>query len=446
MLFSLSASAQNKIKVYFTRPVDTSISTGVSAIWLNQSMDDTLVAYINRAKYSIDIAVFSYDQSNGMANIANAINAAYASGKTIRWIYNGSVTSSGLSLLNGGIQTLASPTSANYGLMHNKFVIIDANSSDSNDPIVWTGSCNWNRGQFYDDENNVVIIQDQALALNYQTEFNEMWGSTTATPNLNNSKFGPDKSDNTTHYFTIDNKVIECYFSPTDGTTDHIINLINSADHDLNFGVYTFTRGDLADTIAYKRAHGVQTTGIMDQYSLGYTAYNTLSAVMGNDLKIFSDPNNIYHTKHVIADACDANSDPSVESGSHNWSTAAETKHDENILIIHDATLANVFLQAYKASFNRLNGVLTPCISSDITEISSKNMIYPNPASKMLYLSVVPMDVTEYEISDLLGRIEQSSNLESEQIDISNLADGCHLLRLKGKSDTLILKFLVNNQ
>ncbi|MBK7573073.1 MAG: hypothetical protein IPI10_16185 [Bacteroidetes bacterium] len=57
----------------------------------------------------------------------------------------------------------------------------------------------------------------------------------------------------------------------------------------------------------------------------------------------------------MIVDACDPNSDPAVEVGSHNWTTAAETKN-ENVLIIHDDTIANIFLQAYKGSFNRLGG------------------------------------------------------------------------------------------
>src|ERR1051325_472283 len=42
------------IKIYFNHPVDNSVSSGVNAVYLNQSMDDTLVAYIDRANYSLD--------------------------------------------------------------------------------------------------------------------------------------------------------------------------------------------------------------------------------------------------------------------------------------------------------------------------------------------------------------------------------------------------------
>ena len=78
LLFPIVVSGQNKIKVYSTQPVDTTISTGVNAVYLDRSYDDTLIAYIQRAKYSIDIAVFSYDQYGQMSNIANAVNQAQA--------------------------------------------------------------------------------------------------------------------------------------------------------------------------------------------------------------------------------------------------------------------------------------------------------------------------------------------------------------------------------
>lgn len=439
---STAVFGQNKIKVYSTQPVDTSISTGVNAIFLDRSYDDTLIAYIHRARYTLDIAVFSYDQSSQYSNIANAINQAYSNGIEIRWIYCGGVGNSGLSLLNSAIPTLASPSTALYGIMHNKFVIIDANSSDPNDAIVFTGSANWNAEQINDDENNLVIVNDQPLAQAYLAEFNEMWGSVGMTPDLVVSKFGPFKANNTPHFFQIEGKSVECYFSPSDNTNLHLINLINSADNDLNFGVYTFTRPDIADTIVYKINHGVTTTGIMDQYSLGFSAETILSPVMGNTLKIYSDPNFIYHSKHMIVDACDPNSDPAVEVGSHNWSTAADTKHDENILIIHDDTIANQFLQAYKGSFNRLGGNLVPCLPDNIKSDELNFSIYPNPASDFLSIENQGNQNFQVQIFSLDGRIVLSKFRCSDSIDISDLTDGCYVIKMTSEKKIVVKQFL----
>lgn len=446
LLLPLLVSAQGKIKVYSTQPVDNSISTGVNAVYLNRSYDDTLIAYISRAKYSIDIAVFSYDQSSQISNIANAVNQAKASGKQVRWIYSGGVGNSGLTLLNSSIPTLASPTSALYTIMHNKFVIFDANSPDPADAIVFTGSANWNAEQMNDDENNLVIINDQSLAQTYLTEFNEMWGSTGMVPDTALSRFGPFKTNNTPHFFQIEGKTVECYFSPSDNTNSHLINLINSADNDMNFGVYTFTRPDIADTIVYKINHGVVTTGIMDQYSNGFNAQTILSPVMGNDLKIYTDPDYIFHSKYMIVDACDVNSDPAVEVGSHNWTTAAETKNDENVLIIHDDTIANVFLQAYKGSFNRLGGVLQPCLPSNIDENKSVVSLFPNPVTSTLNVELSDGGIFRMQIFSIDGTEVYDKSTNFTLIDVSTLKSGFFIAKITREGQVYLSKFIKASQ
>ena len=77
---------QRKIICYFTQPVDTMVSNGVNAVFLNNTADDTLVQYINRAQESIDIAIYNTTSSGSIANIAGALNTAYANGIKIRVI------------------------------------------------------------------------------------------------------------------------------------------------------------------------------------------------------------------------------------------------------------------------------------------------------------------------------------------------------------------------
>jgi phosphatidylserine/phosphatidylglycerophosphate/cardiolipin synthase-like enzyme len=442
LLIPFAGFGQNKIKVYSTQPVDTSVSTGVNAIYLNRSYDDTLIAYIQRAKYTIDIAVFSYDQYGQMSNIANAVNSAKANGIRIRWIYCGGVGNTGVSLLNSLIPTLASPTSSLYAIMHHKFVIFDVNSPDPDDAIVFTGSANWNPDQINEDENNLVIINDQPIAQVYLEEFNEMWGDTGMVPNASTSRFGPFKTNNTQHYFQVEGKTVEVYFSPSDNTNSHLINVINSADNDINFGVYTFTRPDIADTIVYKINQGVTTTGIMDQYSIGFNAQTILSPVMGNNLKIFTHPDSLFHSKYMIVDACDPNSDPVVEVGTHNWTTAAETKNDENVLIIHDDTIANIFLQAYKGSFNRLNGILPACIPNSVEEVSNVISIYPNPVSNYLELDLPLMEIESLIIYSIDGREMQYAKIENGRIDVSRIHTGIYMMKITTSQSKYVARFV----
>ena len=166
-----------KIKVYFTQPVNTALSTGVNATYLNNVVFDTLAAYINRAKYTIDICQYEYETWTGDP-IYTAINNAHTRGVKVRYIQDGSYASknTGVNALNSAIPVIASPmNTGSYGICHNKFVIIDEYASDSSKAIVWTGSPDWDQAMSQGDYNNVIIFQSRQLAQAFTHEFNIMW-------------------------------------------------------------------------------------------------------------------------------------------------------------------------------------------------------------------------------------------------------------------------------
>lgn len=424
-MLSSTAFAGDKIKVYFNHTVDNSVSTGTNAINLNGKIDDTLAAYINRAKYTLDIAVYNFTStSTGLATVFNAVNNAYTRGVKVRWIYNGTsaTANTGLSSVNSAIPKLASPSdtgSSPYGIMHNKFMVIDANSPDPNDAVVWTGSTNWSVAQFDYDYDNVVILQDSALAHVYRAEFNMMWGDTGMTPNNSLSKFGPFKTDLGRHNFTIDGKQVELYFSPSDNTNSHIASTINTADKDLYFGLYIVTDGTDANNIITRKNNGVYVAGIIDAY--GQTASGTeypalLSALTSTNLKGYNGGSNIYHNKYLIVDPSDVCSDPLVLTGSHNWTSSANTKNDENTLIIHDASVANQFYQSFRADFTYLGGTLssiTGCTTSVTGPVTTGNIsVYPNPADGDIHVNVAMLAGGKIDI-DLITVTGKIINLYS---------------------------------
>jgi len=347
--------------VYFNTPVDNVVSSGVNAIYLNSCMADTLAAYINRAKYSIDIAQYDYSSSTTITPITTAINAAYSRGVKVRWIYDGSQTNTELANLNSGIHKLGSPVGGVYGIMHDKFMVIDGNSTNHNDPLVWGGSPDWSKTQFNSCHNNVIIIQDYALAQAYLAQFNQMWGGTGISPVTANEKFGLNKTSQGPHSFVIGGRTVELYFSPKDGTNSHILSSIASANTDLYFGVYTFTESTNATNIVNKKNAGIYVAGIVDQYSNGTspTAYNTLNTGLGSKLITYANSSFVYHNKYLIVDPSNFCSDPQVVTGSHNWTVSADTKNDENTLIIHNDTIANIYYQAFHQNFTGLGGTLT---------------------------------------------------------------------------------------
>ncbi|QQR94654.1 MAG: hypothetical protein IPJ93_12730 [Bacteroidota bacterium] len=247
-IYMTASLSSGDMKVYFNRSVNNNYAwtPANNAIQLPGTFQDTIAAYINRSQQSVDIAIYNFENS-GTSQIVQAINDADNRGVAVRIIYDGGNANSGLALLNPGINMLPSPTTppGYYSIMHNKFVIIDAYANDVNKPIVISGSTNFTNAQLNNDANNLLIIQDKSLAIGYTMEFEEMWGSSTLQPNPANSKFGPDKKDNTPHEYNIGGNRVESYFSPSDNVNNQIMTTVETADQHMQFALLLFTRFDV---------------------------------------------------------------------------------------------------------------------------------------------------------------------------------------------------------
>lgn len=419
------------IKVYFNRSVDNSVSDGVDAISLGQHFDDTLKAYIHRAKHSIDISIYSIDFSNG---ILDSLKAANQRGVITRYIFDSGVEQNAIDFLPGNFKSQR-PTALN-GIMHNKFIIIDALSSDPNDDIVITGSTNFTDNQLKKDANNLIIFQDQTLAKAYTIEFEEML----------NGKFSYEKEDNTPKEFVIGGKRVELYFSPTDFVNPTIKRCIGSANNDLSFALLSFTRTDIAYAIENAENAGVQARGIMDSNANTdeEVVYNILIDDMPNTLLI--DKNDyIFHHKYLIADESNPNSDPLILTGSHNWSTSAQSRNDENTVVVHDATIANLYFQEFNQRFKDIaTGV------SNYTNNVPPNqiLVYPNPSTGSIILQNNTLLQTANQpqitatIFDIHGKTVTSQTLQNQAkntININYLDAGIYILKINNEIHKITL-------
>jgi phosphatidylserine/phosphatidylglycerophosphate/cardiolipin synthase-like enzyme len=447
-----ASNSSGNMKAYFNNSVNTSYAfPSNNATVLSNAIDDTLIAYINRAKYTIDIAIYNWGNT-GISSISNAVNTAYANGKQVRVVYDGSTTNAGISALNSAIPKIASPTSASYGIMHNKFVIIDANSTDHNDAIVIAGSTNWTDNQINNDKNSIIVIQDKSLAIGYQMEFEEMWGSSTATPNPSVAKFGPFKTNNTPHHFNVGGKSVELYFSPSDNVTSKLIETINSADSDFEVATMLCTRSDIANAIKNKHlaliANGDSCSAvILDDTVSASGPYFTMQSALGQRIKIYNENSFIMHHKYLIVDASSPFEDPLVWVSSHNWSNSAETKNDENTLIIHDYMLVNKYYQNFASIFNASTPTSrTACVHPFISTVSGNTLseshnvsIYPNPTNGQITLKIDNStgETLQYSVWDLQGKNvfvsepARYSGVFQTNIDLSNAVQGVYLIKVQ---------------
>jgi phosphatidylserine/phosphatidylglycerophosphate/cardiolipin synthase-like enzyme len=436
------------INVYFNHPLNTTYAQTQNAVNLSNTLDDKLIEYINACTATLDIAIYNSYSPSGTTGIAGAINAAYTRGVQVRIIYDGSTSSVMIPLINPAIPTLASPQSSAYAIMHNKFVIFDANTTNPNLPWVWTGSTNWTELQIDGpDQNNAIAIQDQSLALAYKLEFEEMWGSSTQTPNLAISKFGPYKTDNTPHNFIIGGKTVESYFSPSDDTNTHIIAAINSANTDIDIATMLITRSDITAALLNKFNSGLNNINlVVDSQNPSGNQFLTIQAGLSPNHAVKSSFSGIMHHKYMVVDNFNTSSDPLVLLGSHNWSSAAQTKNDENTLIIHDANIANQYYQSFAYLYLQAGGIITNPLSLNENALASTWTIYPNPSNGIFHIdnrsSTTPENTT-LNIIDIQGRnILSKSYTPNESIDLTKNTNGLYFIQLQNQSQTSTFKIL----
>jgi hypothetical protein len=416
-VYSTASNSSGIIRPYFNHSVDVSVSTGVDAQNITTAFNDTIEAYMDLAQNTLDICVYNASD----ATIGTAINNAYDRGVAVRYIADDDVTNTMLSSLHPNIPIVyRDPAPA--GIMHNKFIIVDANST--NNSWVMGGSTNWtNPSNLFNDYNNLIFIQDEAIAKVYTLEFEEMWGGT----------FGDSKLDNTPHNFKVNGKHVEVYFSPSDQTTSHILEFISEVDYSLEFGLLGFTRDDLGLAVIDKDSEfGVNVRGIVEQENINGSEFSNLVAA-GVNVRSHQGVTNSLHHKYAIADANSIASDPTILTGSHNWSSNAENNSDENTLIIHDATTANIYLQEFEKRWGELGG------TNAIDElINIEVLIFPNPSAGIINIKsdLIIKQINVYAVDG-----KHLLTTESKTIDIA--VKGIYFLKIVTEKGTTVRKVIV---
>ncbi|RPI01595.1 MAG: T9SS C-terminal target domain-containing protein, partial [Ignavibacteriae bacterium] len=412
---------------------------------------------ISGAKNSIDLAIYSFDDFGGgppwVANrIADSLVAAKNRSVKVRVVFDNKTLTGPLNkMIAAGISVMPRPNpGANGGIMHNKFFIFDGrDTTDATDDWVMTGSWNVTNTGTLADAQNAVFIQDQSLARIYTVEFEEMFGSTTEVKNPVQARFGPAKQDNTPHVTFIQNKKVEIYFSPSDGTTAGIIHALESGDKDIFFGVMAFTRTDIAQKLIDRKTAGAKVRGMIDQ------SPNVLGMLQSGGVDALTAGHSIvtglFHHKYAVVDPFTDGSDPLVITGSHNWSSAAEQENDENTLIIHSGEIARQYVQEFSKRYKESGG--TGSVTA-VTQLDAPvptryelSQNFPNPFNPTTSIRfTIPAGDTHRAVSlrvfDMLGRevavlVNAEKSAGSYQVDwnAASMSSGIYFYQLRAGSD-----------
>jgi phosphatidylserine/phosphatidylglycerophosphate/cardiolipin synthase-like enzyme len=217
------------------------------------------------------------------------------------------------------------------------------------------------------------------------------------------------------------------YFSPSDNTTTAIAEAIESTEYDLEFALLLITNNLLADAIVDAANLFVQPRGLVNDVNGTGSDFQYL---VDQGINVISHEGfGQLHHKYGIIDHSQPDADPIVITGSHNWTSSAESVNDENTLIIHDATIANLFHQEFTARYNEVT------LSTDeVTQTELK--IFPNPTSDWVTLQFEGGgSAATVSIFSLDGKLIKQLNITAFNgsnglvLDVTGLPAGLYLLQ-----------------
>lgn len=309
-------------ELYFTDPTDSLSAQETGGI------DIPLAEAIDSAKLSVDVAIYSLS----LNSVRDALINAHQRGVQVRMV----MESDNLErtdpqiLKDAGIPILGD---RREGLMHNKFVVIDKSE-------VWLGTMNYTDSGTYADNNVMMRIRSVKMAENFTKEFEEMFNDDLFSDSILAETPNPR--------VTIDGTAIDTYFSPDDGVQAILLDILDTAQESIYFMAFSFTTDSLGDVIRNRAREGVTVAGVMDDEQVASNTGTEFDPFQQAGLDVYRDGNaGQMHHKIMILD------ENTVIFGSYNFSNSAETRNDENLIVIYNEEIAKLFIAEFQRVYDQ---------------------------------------------------------------------------------------------
>ncbi|ACJ20105.1 phospholipase D family protein [Coxiella burnetii] len=131
----------------------------------------------------------------------------------------------------------------------------------------------------------------------------------------------------------------EVCFTPYQNCTGEIVKMINQAKQSIYVQGYSFTSDPIANALVRAKKRGVKVLVILDKSQFAGKYYSSAGYLIRNGIPVWEDFQlDIAHNKVMIVDKA------VVETGSFNYTVSAQHYNAENVLIIHNKTLAHRYL------------------------------------------------------------------------------------------------------
>jgi phosphatidylserine/phosphatidylglycerophosphate/cardiolipin synthase-like enzyme len=134
----------------------------------------------------------------------------------------------------------------------------------------------------------------------------------------------------------------QLYFSPKGGCTDAIVRELRAARQSVRVMAYSFTSPPIATALVDCHRRGVKVEIIVDQGQRG-EKYTEADFVANAGIPTYMDGRHaIHHNKVIVIDEL------TVITGSFNFSSSAELRNAENLLVLRDPEMAKRYLEEWQ--------------------------------------------------------------------------------------------------
>jgi phosphatidylserine/phosphatidylglycerophosphate/cardiolipin synthase-like enzyme len=340
--------------------------------------------FIGEAKSSLDIAIYDFRLHGDAAIIVtNALQSQAGKGVRTRIIYDNAtdpgteaVPTAAPAHLEADQKPLGTDSFVRSFadvadvkgvtgfrvLMHNKYIVRDA---DSRDAAVFTGSSNYTNDSWGLQDNNLLCLRSQQLASYYARDFADLWSR---------GKIVESTGYRDTGTLNVNDVPVTIAFTPGESPSvlKEIVGAIAAAQNRLYVASVVLSSGPILAALSEAIDRGVPLTGLydgpqMDQVERQWKAANVGADKVNTWQKVAhhltrknsipydrhqpSQPHNFMHNKVVVADQI-------VVTGSYNLSNHA-MGNAENVLLFRDEALAerySKYLQRLMTSYSVRNG------------------------------------------------------------------------------------------
>jgi phosphatidylserine/phosphatidylglycerophosphate/cardiolipin synthase-like enzyme len=141
----------------------------------------------------------------------------------------------------------------------------------------------------------------------------------------------------------------EVAFSPGGGATDLIIKAISSAKKSIRVAAYSFTSRPIAKALVSAHQAGIDINVVVDHGQIEKESHSVIASLAAEKIPVRADIiHTLQHDKYMVID------DKTVQTGSFNYSAAAEHNNSENVIVLWESPLlAAVYADNWKSLWDK---------------------------------------------------------------------------------------------